>query len=244
MCWNFSGSTANESTLKPLCEQVDRHFRLPSDRYYRYFAVQEDEAADHQFIAQQLGQYCRGLHVVVSGKHDVCQYFVNRCIPPEDLDNYDNLIYIRHSTCLNPTGCVITYAHELQHTVQESLFPKLMGVNFVLYHNLKRFLPSATEIDIPTERDANIVSKSVAEMVCGAGAVKRFAEEQVQYMKRVCETDQLIRWEFFLNLQSYNWVSETRRLVQEFKGRMSFGIDVEKPDWWKGRAPDTDPGEY
>jgi hypothetical protein len=46
MCWNFNGSVANEFTLKPLCEQVDRYFDLPAKSYYRYFAVPNDGIDD------------------------------------------------------------------------------------------------------------------------------------------------------------------------------------------------------
>src|SRR5271155_4716300 len=98
--------------------------------------------------------------------------------PAQAEQAFDNLIYIRHSTCLDlNTGFVTTYAHELQHFIQHGTMPRLHSVNDVLYHNLRRLEPSSIVTDVPSEREANIVSKRVAEKICGVEDVRRFAEE-------------------------------------------------------------------
>src|SRR5271165_65737 len=100
----------------------------------------------------------------------------------QSVGTFDTLIYVRQSTCEDLTGFVECYAHELQHFVQRSRTPRLHAVNGVLYENLKRIEPTTTVMDIPTEREANLVSKRVAEVVCGVEAVRAFADTQAQSM--------------------------------------------------------------
>jgi hypothetical protein len=239
--WHFNGSATNKAVLKPLCQQVEKLFELPSRRLCRYFAVWDDP-----YFARGLGPYNRGFHFAFDrelvknlpsylsdcffvpenelGKHDWnCPY--------EDLIAFDDLIYFRTSTCLDPTGCAITHAHELQHVVQTDRCPKLMQVNQVLSQNLKR------EIDIPAEVEANIVSKRVAEVVCGVEAVRKFAEEEIRRMEEVGAGEKKVRWEFFLNVPTstvYDFLGKTLALVQKHKALLNFGMDVNEPEWWLG----------
>ncbi|SRR6266851_8071236 len=229
--WNFNNSSMNESTLKPLCEQVDKDFGLPADKYYRYFAVAPDE-----FLTEKVGSYFRGVQFSTTATDEVSSHVRDRYLP-SGTTHYGYLVYIRDTTCIDPTGCVVTYAHELQHIVQHERFPRLMKPNSVLRTMLKDFIETATEIDIPIEVDANIVSKRVAEKVCGVESVRRFAEEQVRFMKKKGAVEQVIRWEFFRDTPSshpYDYVDETLELVQKYRGQMPFGVDIVTPDWWKG----------
>ena len=150
---------------------------------------------------------------------------------------FDNLIYIRRSTCTDTTGLVETYAHESQHFVQCGNTPRLWAVNNVLYWNLKKFEPTMIATDIPSEREANIVSKRVAEIVCGAEAVRVFADEQVRLMEEAGEHDEKARWVFFRDVPSstkYALLEATLPLVQKYKKSLDFGIDVDQPEWWVG----------
>jgi hypothetical protein len=235
--WNFNNSRVNEAILRPLCEQVDKHFQLPPDRHYRYFATEEDA-----YLAEEVGRYFRGLHFPTSGTDEISRYALGRYLP-FGATNYDHLIYIRKITCADPAGCVVTYSHELQHTIQHERFPRLMKATSILRNNIKTFQPNATEIDIPIEVDANIVSKRVAEEVCGVERVRKFAEEQLRFMKGAGANAQVIRWEYFLNTQSstaYDFVTETVKLVQDYRGRMQFEINVDGPDWWEGPVDEDD----
>ncbi len=156
-------------------------------------------------------------------------------MPHQDTIIFDNLVYVRSTTCLDVVGAVITYAHELQHFMQHGFAPKLAFVNFKLYENLKLFEPSAMTTDIPHEREANIVSKRVAEAVCGREAVKAFAEEQVLFMERAGEEEQKARYMFFRDVPSssdYDLLQETLRLVEKYRERIDFGVDTRQPEWW------------
>jgi hypothetical protein len=113
-------------------------------------------------------------------------------------------------------------------------------VNGVLYENLKRLEPTTTVVDIPTERQANIVSKRVAESVCGVEAVNVFADAQVQLMEKIGEYEQRDRWIFFRDTPSstpFNLLDATLPLVQRHKAVLDFGLDVSADRWWVGPLP-------
>jgi hypothetical protein len=219
--WNFNGSAANESALKPLCQHVDKYFSRR--KLHRYFAVIDDP------YLTSVGPYYRGFHAHASAKAELPLYL------QREMDSFDHMIYIRQSTGPDPTSCVITYAHERQHIEQFGRYPKVLKANNVLRENLKTFKPTASEIDLPTEVEANIVSKRIAESVCGTEVVRNFAEEQVRHMDQTSATEQKARWEFFLKVPSsstYDPVKATVRLVEEYKYVLNFGMDVDVPKWW------------
>lgn len=86
-------------------------------------------------------------------------------------------------------------------------------------------------------RDANIVSKRVAETICGTDAVRVFAEEQVSLMHGAGEHDQEARWIFFRDVPSsteFDLLSATLPLVAKYKSVINFEIDVSTPAWWVG----------
>jgi hypothetical protein len=246
--WDFNCSAEAEARLKPLCLEVDKYFSFPARRLYRYFARTDDRYMVGPPMS--LGEYYRGFHVPIASRHVLPGYLLD-CFfhPPENfkgnsLDNlpsfeqmvaFDNLIFIRDSTCLDPTGFVTTYAHELQHFTQYGHTPKLAVVNSDLYFNMKKFAPSSMVTDVPNEREANIVSKRVAEAICGKAAVRAFAEERIRFMEKVNEPDQRERWTFFRDIPAsteYDLLVETVLLVEKYKGRIDFNIDVNRPEWW------------
>jgi|SRR5580700_4214002 hypothetical protein len=237
--WNFDGSEENEATLKPLCHQVELHFVLPPKRLCRYFATWDDPAL------WQNGQHYRGFHVPRSCR--VLPYYLISCfyhpfdslnpdVPFNNTVAFDNLIYIRDSTCREGgVGFVMTYAHELQHFVQYGYTPGLSKVNSVLYQNLKVYEPSTIATDIPHEREANIVSRRIAERMFGADAVREYAEPQIQFMERGGDTEQRARWVFFRDVPSatvYNLLQETIPLVEKYRSILNFGVDTTQPEWW------------
>lgn len=243
--WRFGSKGERESKVRPLCVRVEDHFDFPARRLCRYFADLEDE-----YLANRFGRHFRGFHVPLAGR-GVLPQDTQECFfyPPEataedatfgEMVAFDNLIYIRHSTCEDLVGLVTTYAHEFQHFVQHASKPRLLGINGVLYQNLKRFRPNATEVDIPSEREANIVSKRVAEAIFGPEPVRVFAEEQIRLMERAGEYDQVVRWKFFRDVPSttsFDLLEATRPLVEQYKTRLDFGIDVNQAEWWSGEWP-------
>jgi hypothetical protein len=223
-CWDFNGSTKNESVLRPLCQRVEEALQTFSSRLYRYFA-----SVDDPLLTGHLGTYYSGFQAPAAREWP---YSIESARA-----SFDHLIYIRDITCLDPTGCTITYAHELQHVVQHRLYPKLLEINRVLRRELPDFEPLATEVDLPAEVDVNIVSKRVAESVCGPKAVREFAENRISAMHAAGAAAQRVRWEFFLNIPSttvYEPLAPTLKAVTKYKDRINFGMDVETPEWWVG----------
>jgi len=240
--WIFNYSSAKETTIKQLCQRVEEYFQLPPRRLCRYFAD-----ADDPCLITMNHPHFRGFHAPIS---DRCKLPIDLqrcfCHPAEDsregatfaeMVAFDNLIYIRRSICADTTGLVETYAHELQHFVQHGNTPRLWVVNRKLCHNLKRFKPTAIPTDIPYEAEANIVSKCVAEKICGVETVMAFAEEQVRLMDG--DQEQKSRWIFFRDVPSsmeYDLREKTLAMVEEYKTQLDFGIDVDQPEWWVGPA--------
>jgi hypothetical protein len=241
--WDFNNSIANETTLKPLCVEIEKHFVLPARRLYRYFARTDDPSL--QGPPYNFGKYYRGFHFPFSDR-DGMPFYLSRCFfrpIEEEAVAFDNLIFIRDRTCLDPTGFVTTYAHELQHFLQYGHAPRLYSVNCDLLCNLKTFEPMAITTDVPHEREANIVSKRVAEAVCGANAVRAFAEEQIQFMEGAGEPEQRERWVFFRDVSSsnnYDLVDATVALVEKHKTQIDFRVDVNEPQWWLGPLENED----
>jgi hypothetical protein len=248
--WVFS-SPAKEATLKPLCQRVEAEFDLPAGRLCRYFADFDDPS----LIANpRFGQHFRGFHATVAARNSFPKYLFDCFFHPlemftmrerspsfEEMVAFDTLIYVRQSTCDDPTGLVECYAHELQHFVQRSRTPRLHAVNGVLYENLKSLEPTTTVMDIPTEREANIVSKRVAESVCGAEAVRAFADTQVRLMEQCGEHEQRDRWICFRDTPSstpFDLLEATLPLVRKHKAALDFRIDVDADTWWVGPLPE------
>jgi hypothetical protein len=110
-------------------------------------------------------------------------------------------------------------------------------VNQILAHKLKAIEAAAIATDIPSEREANIVSKRVAEIVCGLEAVRAFAEEQLRLMRELGENEEAARWLFFRDVPSstqYNLLEDTLSLVKKYKNVIDFEMDVDEPRWWVG----------
>jgi len=240
--WNFGGSVEYETTLKPLCLQVESHFSLPPKRLWRYFATSDDP---HMQTWMGLGEHYRGFHIPRSGRSVLPLYLLHGFFHPfemgmsyEDSIAFDNLIYIRSSTCSDlPVGFVTAYAHELQHFVQYGRTPKLWDVNRNLYHSIGAFEPNFIPSEIPTERDADIMAKRVAEKVCGVEATNQFAEKQIQLMENAGAAVQRARWVFLRDCPSsknYDLLQETVPFIEKYQGRINFGVDTGQPEWWLG----------
>jgi len=235
--WNFNYSEECEVSLKPLCQQIESHFEFPPKRLCRYFATGADSV-----LQQMYGVYYRGFHAPCSSCPVLPHYLVpcfyhpfdafKSDIPFEDTIAFDNLIYMRDSTCRDGrVGFTLTYAHELQHFLQHGHTPMLSAVNFTLYRDLKQFEPNSIAIDIPHEREANIVSKRVAESLFGADAIREYAEEQIQFMERVCDAEQKARWIFFRDVPSStacDLLQDTLPFVEKYKKVLDFGVDTEQ----------------
>jgi hypothetical protein len=248
--WIFAASE-KETTVKPLCQQFEKEFDLSTGRLCRYFAGSDDLCL---LANPHFGPDFRGFHATVEARNSFPKYlfdcffhpletFTMRGTSPsfEEMVAFDSLIYVRHSTCDDPTGLVECYAHELQHFVQYGRTPRLWVANGVLYQKLKALEPASVVTDIPTEREANIVSKRVAEKICGVEAVKKFADERVRFMEERGNDEERNRWVFFRDTPSstqFNLLDATLSLVEKYRSVLDFNMDVNKHEWWVGPLKD------
>ena len=132
---------------------------------------------------------------------------------------------------------------------------KVWAANTILYQRIRAYgNTTATVIDIPHERDANIISKRVAEAVCGKEAVRGFAEGRVRQFADIAGQGhesakaEKARWEFFRDVSSstqFDVLEATIPLVEKYKFALStdedescrqlreeFNIDFSHQQWW------------
>jgi len=110
----------------------------------------------------------------------------------------------------------MTFAHELQHFVQHGNVRKLWAANNLIGKLRKRLNHSLglRQFDIPTEREARIVSKQTAEGMFGVEHVSQFIESKIA--DAVDENDR-DDWQFIQSIvipTSYDLASETRLIFQ------------------------------
>jgi hypothetical protein len=149
---------------------------------------------------------------------------------------FDNVIYLRGSTCTTGTGAVITFAHELQHFMQCENAHKVYVANTLLYKHLPSFEPghATNPWDIPHEQDAMMVSKRVAEAVVGPDAVSSHA------VSRIAAEDDVLYWKYFQGLSrpaSFDLLEQTIPWVDKYRAQLlrlqQSEVDFSKPEWWR-----------
>ncbi len=155
----------------------------------RLLAFFDDE--DAAFFRSKGGEQNRGFFVPIKGTitGEWPRYLTAHLWASGSSPNYsatcsfDAVIYVYKTTSDDPVGRVMTFAHELQHFVQYGLSRDLWAASEVF----RRLLPA---FEIPTEREARIVSKCTAEDLCGPEAVKQYigrrinaAEKRVTLLK-------------------------------------------------------------
>lgn len=140
---------------------------------------------------------------------------------------FDDLIYVHGSTCADETGLVMTFAHELQHFVQHGTKTQIWAEN-TLISNLGTIL-SALQLqwsDIPVEREARVVAKRTAEILCGAEAVRQYI---VRKLAGATTSQDIADWSFIQNLDAANDATDlgnaTRSIFQRLK---SYRSELEK----------------
>lgn len=213
------------------------------------------------------GEHFRGVHTLPEGMHLLPEYLKVCVFRPDselmwleesptflEMLAFKHLIYIRKSTCTNVTGFVLTLAHELQHVNQYVKAREISRANSLLYHQVRQIDPATTlrAIDIPHEREANIVSKKIAEAVCGEDTVEAFAVEQIRQFAELAKTgdsdaaSERVRWEVFQSLDTsapFDLQAETISLFNKYKPQIialdlgkHYGIDATKEQWWAPSA--------
>ncbi len=155
--------------------------------------------------------------------------YVADCIRVDDNVSFifprviDDLIYLYGSTCVDEVGLTMTLAHELQHAIQHCRARKLWAANSLI-HGLERKTIDAVKIkwaDIPTELEARIVGKRVAECFFGERRVTEYVDRRIA--ERITAND-LDDWQFIRTLMpssSVDLVRSTQFLFERLKGHRS-----------------------
>ncbi len=229
-------SGEQEAKWGKLAQQVLREFNLPRKRLICTF-----DDTDYSWMKDQWGtSRFRGASTPVMGSGPWPDFVQDVLVDREGIA-YDFITYLPGRTCLSGKALlVITFAHELQHFLQWAISPKVWKVGSILYGNLRTFEPTRQwkTWDVPTEREAMIVSKRVAEKVLGVQQVKGFSETRVLADRRDKE-----EWQVFGSLSSseeYRLLDETIPLVETYRQRLmeletdeeDVQVDFSRGDWW------------
>ncbi len=222
--------------LRPWCNKVLKQFpKLPPLKLLCYFDNENPEE-----LRQQFGQFT-GIHTPIIGSgtwpYHVRQYF-------RDAGGkfaFDNLIYIPGTKyAQEEISFAIILAHELQHFVQWGIAPKIYTANTLLLNKLLSFDPQtdAKPWGIPYNREAMIVSKRVAESICGKEAVRDFIAAQIADGKSKNNVSKVQLWMWVRTLTPstpYNLLKATDQLVQKHKLQLQSlksDIDFSAVKWW------------
>ena len=135
--------------------------------------------ADSAFFRKELGEQNRGFFKPLKGTQTGAwpQYLKDHLVAYGSFQNpatwlFDTVIYLHGTTCDDPVGRVMTFAHELQHFVQYGFSRDVWAASELL----KPLLPA---FEIPIEREARIVSKCIAEDLCSPEAVKQYIDRRI-----------------------------------------------------------------
>ena len=130
---------------------------------------------------REYGEANRGIYIPLPSPLLRCapQYILGRLGAGDGL--FDDRIYLHGTTCSSALGLTMTLAHELQHCIHHSEHVQLWAANTLLSQ-----LPGSTlsamrlrSCDIPTEREARIVSKRVAEYLFGAEVLRQYIDAKI-----------------------------------------------------------------
>lgn len=125
----------------------------------------------------------------------------------------DDLIYTHGSTCANELGLTMTLAHELEHAIQHANVRELWALNYLVLWVVPKTMIEPWS-DIPTERQARIVSKGVAVDFFGEGRVRAHVDQKIAESVTKADTAD---WRFVGALTTSDTVdldAETRKLFR------------------------------
>ena len=137
---------------------------------------------------------------------------------------FDDLVYLYGSTCVDEVGLTMSLAHELHHAIQHSRNRRLWAANSLI-DDLERGIISAlglTWTDIPTEVEARIKAKHVAESLVGKRRVRQYINKRIA--ERTTEAD-VADWQFIRTLtasSSVDLIVGTRLLFERLRNYKSY----------------------
>jgi hypothetical protein len=235
-------STELESRLRPICEEVLERFQPPDARLLCFL----DDEDQPEMVAELGPLYC-GIYLIVKGNTlPFPSYLVDLLV---DFDTqptqhrYDELVYVRDTTCQTVPGTVITLAHELTHCRQRNTATKVWWANSLLYWKLYKLDPvahrTAKPWDIPIEHEAQLNSRCISIELLGEAAVDAHAAGRIQ------DNHDPDKWPFFQSLSTsstYDLLDATKPWVDRYRvGLQNLHQDIEpehridftQPEWWR-----------
>lgn len=234
--------TSRKRELDPLCREVLQQYQLPAQSLRCIF---DDMERPELLRARGFGPDLCGFFSPI----ELCGLtpipwpadIIKDCLAGptfEELLACDVVIYMRKRTCENPTGAVITFAHELQHFVQYGGDLKVWLANKFIERIAVSNPMNLQPWNFPMEHEAQLVSKRVAEIVLGKDEVQTYVEKQI------ADENDAQKWIFFRGLNSsgsFDLLKETIPWVHRYKRNLEelYPAETEeepnfaRDDWWK-----------
>ncbi|HEY1755199.1 MAG TPA: hypothetical protein VGG72_07355 [Bryobacteraceae bacterium] len=190
---------------------------LPKTSLFCFF---DDE--DWKALKEEMGASNRGVYTDLrrgTAWQRVAPYYLKERLFIEGQRMFDCFIYLHGSTCSRAGSLTMTFAHELQHFVQQQTTPRMWAAS-TLVTSLPNDVINALGLrwfDVPHKREARIVSKRVAEKLLGPEVVAEYIKEKIA--ERVTEND-VVDWECIQGLVTsapYDLARETRLLFSRLR---------------------------
>ena len=178
-----------------------------------------DETDCHQILGT--GEANRGLSGPVKEPTDLRGWPQNvvQCFFRDDCDYdgkllFDFLIYLHDSSCADPIGSTMTFAHELQHLVQYASVSRIWGLNERFKEHQKDLQRHGVhQYQFPLEHEARLVAKQIAIKIHGAVDVERYIYCNIIHPIDDFDCD---NWKFIRELDvshSYDVTAETEKVA-------------------------------
>jgi len=149
--------------------------------------------------------------------------YIQSCLFRQGRPLFHDFVYLHGTTCSSEVGLTMTFAHELRHFIQRSKMRHVWAAkNLILslIHSLDPTVIRAlalTWCDIPTEREARIISKRIAQDLLGEEAVGEYINERIA---NPVTADDGADWVCVRDLSTsapYDLAAETQKLFRRMK---------------------------
>lgn len=174
------------SSLQARCNPVLPYFESSPDARVLAFMAK----TDNEQMLSTLGRTNRGLHLKLAEYYDPYDAGLRNLLKlPTAVSDllrddsgalvYEHLVYLHPGTHSHPVGCVLSFAHELQHACQREENEDLFMQSKRIEHEWTRVLKRKF-INQPHEKDAMFVSRQIATKICGREPLSNYISEQLE----------------------------------------------------------------
>jgi hypothetical protein len=223
------GDADARAKREAIAQRVIAEFDVPE----RFVFFLDDK--DSSQIKNEIGKANRGFYAPIKfpGAWHQWPDFLQRVIVQTDRLTgqetilTDHIIYLHGSTCESEIGLAMCLAHELQHFHQRKAALSVWAASSIV----SNWLVSGTNpldftwSDLPTEHEARIVGKRIAEKLYGEESVAEFIAEAIK--NAVDEADEK-DWRFVESIDCslpFDLADETKKLYPRLSG---FRAEIER----------------